>query len=110
MKSHQISDMIGIPRSTTYRILRTLLERGYLFQDLDGRFAVRHSRDSKILPITRSTATGSLSQAINEESMLSDEQIAEVLRAVVERLRPAGTNHKDGKNELLPECRRSNKK
>ncbi len=40
LKANEISLATKIPRSTVYRILRTLVYRGYVLQDLEGRFAV----------------------------------------------------------------------
>jgi hypothetical protein len=42
VKTNEISDSLQVPRSTTYRILRTLVHRGYVLQDLDGRFSFNH--------------------------------------------------------------------
>jgi hypothetical protein len=42
LKTNEISDSLRVPRTTTYRILRTLVHRGYVFQDLDGRFSFNH--------------------------------------------------------------------
>jgi predicted transcriptional regulator len=43
VKTNEISDNLRVPRTTTYRILRTLVHRGYVIQDLDGRFSLSHS-------------------------------------------------------------------
>jgi IclR helix-turn-helix domain len=40
VKTNEISDNLRVPRTTTYRILRTLVHRGYVLQDLDGQFSV----------------------------------------------------------------------
>src|SRR5580700_6372372 len=42
LKTNEISDSLRVPRTTTYRILRTLVHRGYVFQDLDGRFSLNN--------------------------------------------------------------------
>lgn len=38
LRTNQIADALRLPRTTTYRILRTLYYRGYVTQDLDGGY------------------------------------------------------------------------
>ena len=38
LKMYEISEATGVSLTTTYRILRTLVHRGYLTQDREGRF------------------------------------------------------------------------
>jgi hypothetical protein len=40
LKMYEISEAAGVPLTTTYRILRTLAHRGYLAQDIEGRFSL----------------------------------------------------------------------
>lgn len=40
LKMSEISQTTGVSQTTTYRILRTLVHRGYLAQDRKGRFSV----------------------------------------------------------------------
>jgi len=51
LKTNEISDIVRVPRTTTYRILRTLVHRGYVSQDLEGRFSFQHSGNLRIIPI-----------------------------------------------------------
>jgi predicted ArsR family transcriptional regulator len=51
LKTNEISDIVRVPRTTTYRILRTLVHRGYVSQDLEGGFSFQHSDNPKIIPI-----------------------------------------------------------
>lgn len=40
LKMNQISDVTAVPPTTTYRILQTLVHRGYLTHDLEGRYSL----------------------------------------------------------------------
>jgi len=40
LRTNEISDATGVPRTTTYRILQTLSRRGYIAKDVKGRFSV----------------------------------------------------------------------
>jgi DNA-binding MarR family transcriptional regulator len=87
LKTNEIADIAQIPRSTTYRILRTFLERGYIYQNLDGQFGVRDSKLMKALPIERSSITTSLNHAVECESNLSADRVVEILLAVLQGLK-----------------------
>jgi hypothetical protein len=53
LKTNEISDRARVSRSTTYRILKTLVQRGYVSQDLDGRFSFSDPDNARITPIRR---------------------------------------------------------
>ena len=40
LKTRYISNTTGVSQRTTYRILQTLADRGYLAQDLEGKFSL----------------------------------------------------------------------
>ena len=40
IKMYEISNTTGIPPTTTYRILQTLVHRGYLAHDLEGKYSL----------------------------------------------------------------------
>ena len=39
-KLNEISDLTGVPLTTTYRILQTLVHRVYLAHDLEGKYSL----------------------------------------------------------------------
>jgi len=87
LKTNEISDLTRIPQSTTYRILRTLMERGYVLQNVDGQFSVRSSTAAKIIPIMKEDPSGSLCLALNSDANLTADQIVETLLAFLQILR-----------------------
>lgn len=44
LKTNEVASATKIPMTTTYRILRTLAHRGYIVQDLEGRFSKQNGR------------------------------------------------------------------
>jgi hypothetical protein len=86
LKTNEISDNLRVPRTTTYRILRTLAHRGYVFQDLDGRFSFNHS-GMKFAP-NRSDGKGCDSFRVQEvESELPTDQIIETIVVLLRGLK-----------------------
>lgn len=78
LKTNEISDILRVPRSTMYRILRTLVHRGYVFQDLDGRFSFNHS-DLKFA-LNRSDGEVCASCQVRKyEATLPDDEIIEMI-------------------------------
>jgi hypothetical protein len=51
LRTNEISDMKQMLRSTTFRILRTLAQRGYISQNLQHQFSARHTHNVDTLPI-----------------------------------------------------------
>jgi len=43
LRMDEIADGTGVSRTTTYRILQTLVLRGYLAHDLEGRYSLSKS-------------------------------------------------------------------
>jgi len=40
LKMNEISDVTGVSLTTTYRILQTLVHRGYLDQNFEGKYSI----------------------------------------------------------------------
>lgn len=83
LKMNEISQKTGISKATTYRILRTLVYRGYVSQDIEGRFSML--RMEWTTPQSRATIAESASLG---ETGLTGDQIIEVLHNVLQTLRP----------------------
>lgn len=98
LKTNEIADVTETPRSTTYRILRTLLERGYIYQNLDGRFGVRDSKLDKVAAITRNNPRSALNHALENESDLSVDRVVEILLAILQGLKRGHTDQIDRHN------------
>jgi hypothetical protein len=84
LKTNEISSIAKVSRSTTYRILRTLVQRGYVFQNLDGEFSIKHLDSKRIVP-TRDHSNGSMHTG--PESNLSIDQLIEILHGLLQGLR-----------------------
>ena len=87
LKANELAATSQISRSTTYRILRTLLERGYVCQNLDGSYSIQHAANTNIIPSTRRNLLASLQQTLNNASDLSGDEIVEMLLVILRALR-----------------------
>lgn len=58
LKLNEISDVTGVPLTTTYRILQTLVHRGYLAHDLAGKYSLSDSPVTKTLFAKHADASG----------------------------------------------------
>ena len=87
LKTNEISDRARVPRSTTYRILRTLAQRGYVSQDFDGRFRFRDLGNVRIVPIRREDPSNSSQGAGKPEVNVSADQLIEMLLTLLQGLR-----------------------
>lgn len=85
LKMNDISLRTGISKTTTYRILRTLVYRGYVCQDLEGRFTMLKELEGPGLP-PLGASIGEF--ALSGETGLTGEQVIEVLQNVLQTLRP----------------------
>lgn len=85
LKMNEISQRTGISKTTTYRILRTLVYRGYVAQDLEGRFSMLKAMEGPALP--KSRAAIAESESLGETGLTGD-QVIEVLHSVLQTLRP----------------------
>ena len=86
LKTNQISRQAGVSQTTTYRILRTLLHRGYLGQDLEGRFSMLNRPELKYHSQRGISVADSKSMPLGETD-LSGEQVIEILHSVLQTLR-----------------------
>lgn len=84
LKTNEISKLAGVPQSTTYRILRTLVQRGYVLQDIEGRFIFERSEKSKFIPIGR---TDQCSIAGSLRDFGTDLPLDEIIEILVTLLR-----------------------
>ncbi len=87
MKSKEISIATKIPPTTTYRVLRTLLHRGYVTQDIQGRFSFLTCSPADVTPPRRKD-TGQ-NRAFESKADLSGEEVVELLHSVLECIRNA---------------------
>lgn len=86
LKMNEISREAGVSQTTTYRILRTLVHRGYLAQDLEGRFnlLIRQEMNSAS-PIH--AKMGNSEQGWPHNTDLSGDQVIEIVHTVLQTLR-----------------------
>ena len=86
LKTNEISSIAKVSRSTTYRILRTLVKRGYVLQNLDGEFSVKRSDFERIVPTRRKDRSVD-SMHTEPESNLSTDELIEILQGLLQGLR-----------------------
>ena len=86
LKTNEISSIAKVSRSTTYRILRTLVQRGYIFQNLDGEFSVKQLDFQRIVPIRREDHSNDSMHTEPESNVLTD-QLIEILHGLLQGLR-----------------------
>jgi hypothetical protein len=79
LKMYEISDATGVSLTTTYRILRTLVYRGYLAQDREGKF--------RILDRPELTSPSQPASGPSSETGPSGEQAAEIFHGVLQTLK-----------------------
>lgn len=86
LKINEISSATKIPRATTYRILRTLVYRGYAFQDVECRFTIQNQAigDAILPPINHARTLATLKPS---QSQLSGEEVIDVVQDVLHSLR-----------------------
>lgn len=86
LSANEIADITRTSRSTAYRILRTLLERGYVYQSLDGKFSTQKAGSSGIIPRAECSPLVSLSRNLDDSADLSGKEVVELLIAVLQPL------------------------
>ena len=87
LKMHAIAELTGVPRSTTYRILRTLVHRGYVSQNLKGEFSFARSGNPTIAQIRPKRHNRGSCAKGNFDSDLPIEQAIEIVLALLESLK-----------------------
>lgn len=86
VKTREISVATGIPQTTTYRILRTLVHRGYVSQDFEGRFSIPSSPAKSTFLARRGNSQNQ--EILNSpKTNLSGEQVIEIMHSVLHCLR-----------------------
>ena len=86
-KMNEIADTVGVPRTTTYRILRTLVHRGYITQDIHGRFCCEHTESSKIVPIRLQSQRSVSDGKTDTDSDLPSEDVVDLAIALLQQVR-----------------------
>lgn len=84
LRTNEISTATGVPTATTYRILRTLVQRGYLAQDPEGRFSILNRMETKALAVHHATDD---EPTRPYKTDLSGEQVIEIVQSVLQTLR-----------------------
>lgn len=84
LKMHEISMATKVSSTTTYRILRTLVQRGYLVQDLEGRFSIQNRPELKVNSPGQANTANHLRL---QKTDLSGDQVIEILDSVLQTLR-----------------------
>jgi hypothetical protein len=91
LRTNEISDRTGVSLSTTYRILRTLLQRGYLCQNLQGQFSVKNAGHSAIMSIETHEIPFLRSELQDHDANLSGGEVVEFTDAVVRNRKHSGS-------------------
>jgi predicted transcriptional regulator len=87
LKATEISDRAGVSYSTTYRILRTLVQRKYVSQDLDGRFRFGALGKARIVPIKSGDRSNTPRGSQEDGGNVSADQLIEMLLALLQGLK-----------------------
>ena len=90
LKMNDLSHSTGISKTTTYRILRTLVYRGYVVQDLEGRFSILDRPGPKSALPEANEADAKSARSTDPD--LSGEQVIEFLYSVLQALRQQRNN------------------
>jgi len=96
LKSNEVSIATGVPQTTTYRILRTLVHRGYVAQDLEGRFSILSLPTKSGISLQTSDSAGVYDLKLPQED-LSGDQVIEILHRVIQALRLANEGRHENK-------------
>jgi IclR helix-turn-helix domain len=97
LKTNDISKATKVPQTTTYRILRTLAHRGYVSQDVEGRFSILNppGRDITFFGDGHVARVG---EARGRKSELSGDQVIEVMYDVLQSLQPGNGKNSEREN------------
>ena len=96
LESNEISRVIGVPQSTTYRILRTLVHRGYVTQDIEGRFRIL-DLPRKFAVAPRTSDPASIHDPKNRNADSPGDHVVEILHSILQTLRHRNENSHDRK-------------
>ena len=96
LKSTEVSIATGVPQTTTYRILRTLVHRGYVAQDLEGRFSILSLPTKSGLSPRIADPAGVYDLKLPQAD-LSGDQVIEILHRVIQALSLANEGRHDNK-------------
>ncbi len=86
LNSHEISNATDIPHTTTYRILQTLLHRGYVAQNHGGKYNIRSQPAKDPISPRTADAQGFYDLQLLGTTLKAD-QTVEVLNTVLQSLR-----------------------
>jgi IclR helix-turn-helix domain len=87
LKTNEISSATKVPQTTAYRILRTLAFRGYVSQDVEGRFSVLNQPERDII-FSGNGHVAPVREPKARKSELSGDQVIDVMYDVLQSLRP----------------------
>ncbi len=86
LNSNEISNATDIPHTTTYRIVQTLLHRGYITQNARGRYSMWSRRPKDLISARIADVQGSSDLHVPNRDLTGD-QTVEVLSTVIQSLR-----------------------
>jgi IclR helix-turn-helix domain len=97
LKTNEISSATKVPQTTTYRILRTLAHRGYVSQNVEGRFSISNpqGRNSTFCGDRHVARVG---QSRARKTELSGDQVIEVMYDVLQSLQPGKGKNSEREN------------
>ena len=105
LRSKEVAGLAKTPLSSTYRILQTFLERGYVTRHLDGRFSIKSAHSNTFVRhpslLTRAQNTGLHGDTVSNSDILVD-----LILALINTLRPAGHSNPavDVNSANRPDC------
>lgn len=85
LRMKEISHGTGVSQTTTYRILRTLIHRGYVVQDIEGSFSLLNRSEMNLVSVQRTNSRGSEPMPLHRTD-LSGDQVIEILYGVLQTL------------------------
>jgi DNA-binding IscR family transcriptional regulator len=86
LKSRQIAERTRVSHTTTYRILRTLVHRGYVQHDLSGGYALAARQGKTLLPDVVPTRTNQDLRSDKSPKDLTTAEIVTMLSAILQFL------------------------
>lgn len=105
LKANEVSKSTSIPHSTAYRILRTLVHRGYLAQDVEGRFRIS-SRLARPGAMSQNGHHAERKNDIPVSVDLSGDQVIEIVVGVLRSLKESNGRPLNGHRESAPKLQK----